>query len=368
MARPRSSPAKATKATGRGQKPSAKPPAKAARKQLLGKAPLGSLPAKKGRSAASPLPDFIPFATCLLVDRPPNGPDWVHEVKLDGWRLQIRVEDGKATLRTRNGHDYSSTFPELGRVARGFDNGIIDGEVCYVRKDGVTDFSGLQAAMKGGKTASLIFFAFDLLVLGEQDLRVLPLVERKKRLQALLAENKDQKMIQLAEHLDVAGSDVLKAACNLKLEGIVSKRLTEPYVSGRTGIWTKAKCRATQHAVVSGWTVSPKGFSGLLLGVYKGKKLIPIGRVGSGFPRKLLDWLVPRLKQLETDVSPFSAPIPRKSGRTIHWAKPELVAGFEMTSWTNDGVIRQASLQEVRERTDKGFRPDWINLPEPIEV
>jgi bifunctional non-homologous end joining protein LigD len=273
------------------------------------------------------------------------------------------VEDGTAILRTRNGHDYSSTFPELARIARGFDNCIIDGEVCFARKDGITDFSGLQAAMKAGTTASLIFFAFDLLFLGEQDLRALPLVERKKRLQTLLAENNDQKMIQLAEHLDVAGHDVLKAACNLKLEGIVSKRLSEPYVSGRTGIWTKAKCRATQHAIVGGWTISPKGFSGLLLGVYKGKQLIPIGRVGTGFPQKLLRWLEPRLKQLETEASPFSHPIPRKSGRTIYWVRPELVAGFEMTSWTNDGVIRQASLQEVRERTDETFRPDWINLP-----
>jgi bifunctional non-homologous end joining protein LigD len=267
MPKPRSSPAKATKAIGRTRKPNVKLPAEAARKQLVGKAPLGSLPARKGRSAASPLPDFIPFATCLLVDRPPNGPDWVHEIKLDGWRLQIRVEDGTATLRTRNGHDYSSTFPELGRVARGFDNCIIDGEICFVPKDGITDFSGLQAAMKGGKTADLIFFAFDLLFHGEQDLRSKPLVVRKKHLLDLLVENKDQKMIQLAEHVDVAGSEVLKAACNLKLEGIISKRLSEPYVSGRTGIWTKAKCRVTQHAVVGGWTVSPKGFSGLLLGV-----------------------------------------------------------------------------------------------------
>jgi bifunctional non-homologous end joining protein LigD len=113
----------------------------------------------------------------------------------------------------------------------------------------------------------------------------------------------------LAEHLDVAGSDVLKAACNLKLEGIVSKRLSEPYVSGRTGIWTKAKCRATQHAVVGGWTVSPKGFSGLLLGVYQGKKLIPIGRVGTGFPQKAsstsLNWprLLRRTNRLSLPVS-----------------------------------------------------------------
>src|SRR5688572_33187046 len=155
MQKPKSKPARATKATGPGRKQ----PARAVR---------------KGRSAGSALPDFIPFATCLLVEQPPNGPDWVHEVKLDGWRLQIRVEDGTATLPTRNGHDYSHTFPELARVARGFDNCIIDGEICFVRKDGITDFSDLQAAMKSGKTADLVFFAFDLLFLAEQDLRSNP--------------------------------------------------------------------------------------------------------------------------------------------------------------------------------------------------
>jgi bifunctional non-homologous end joining protein LigD len=224
--------------------------------------------------------------------------------------------------------------------------------------------SDLQAAMKASKTAGLVFFAFDLLWLDDKDLRSLPLVERKKRLQALLAENKDQRIIQIPEHLDAPGSDVLRVACNLKLEGIASKRLSEPYVSGRTGIWTKAKCRATQHTLIGGWTYSDKGFSGLLLGVRKGKKLIPIGRVGTGYSQKMLRWLEPRLKQLEIKVSPFAAPIARKPNREVHWAKPELIAGFGMTSWTNDGVIRQASLQEVRERTDKNFRPDWINLPD----
>src|SRR5688572_1498821 len=116
------SPTKATIAIGHSENSSqgvsAKPPAKAARKSLVGKAPLRSLPARKGRSVVSNLPDFIPFATCLLVDSPPNGPDWVHEIKLDGWRIQIRVEDGAATPRTRNGHDYSHTFPELARIAQ----------------------------------------------------------------------------------------------------------------------------------------------------------------------------------------------------------------------------------------------------------
>jgi ATP-dependent DNA ligase len=133
-------------------------------------------------------------------------------------------------------------------------------------------------------------------------------MERKKRLQALLAKNKDQNMIQLAEHLDVAGSDVLKAACNLKLEGITSKRLSEPYVSA---------------APVSG----PRRSAG---------------------PHSM-----------PSSVAPIFAADPAQVGRALHYAKPESVAGFEMTSWTNDGVIRQASLQQVRERTDKTLRPDW---------
>jgi bifunctional non-homologous end joining protein LigD len=152
-------------------------------------------------------------------------------------------------------------------------------------------------------------------------------------------------------------------ARKMKLEGIVSKRLSAPYVSGRTGVWTKAKCRVTQHAWIGGWTYSDKGFSGLLLGVRQGKNLVPIGRVGTDFPQRLLDWLEPRLKQLEVKESPFSEPIARKPNRIVHWAKPELIAGIEMTSWTNDKLIRQASLKEVRERTDETLRPDWINLP-----
>lgn len=123
---------------------------------------------------------------CLLVDRPPDGADWVHEIKLDGWRIQIRVEDGAARLRTRNGHDYSSTFPEIARAVRGLDNCIIDAEVCAVGKDGVTDFSALQAAMTSDRTDRLILFAFDLLWLRSDDLRTHHLLERKEQLQALL--------------------------------------------------------------------------------------------------------------------------------------------------------------------------------------
>ena len=150
--------------------------------------------------------------------------------------------------------------------------------------------------MKRDKSDKLILFAFDLLFTGNEDLRSRPLMERKAELRTLLETNLDQSLVRFHDHLDATSEDVIEIACNMKLEGIISKRLSEPYVSGCTGIWTKAKCRKDQHAVVGGWTVSEKGFAGLLLGIYRGRKLIPIGRVGTGFPRKLVDWLEPRLK------------------------------------------------------------------------
>lgn len=183
--------------------------------------------------------------------------------------------------------------------------------------------------MKGDRTDKLIPFAFDLLWIGDEDLRAQPLVVRKKRLRDFLEQNKDQRVIRFIDHLDATSRDVMDIACKMKLEGIISKRPSEPYISGRTGIWTKAKCRATQHAWIGGWTYSDKGFSGLLLGVRQGKKLVPISRVGTGLPRRLLDWLEPRLKQLEVSESPLSEPIPRKPNRRVHWAEPELVAGIE---------------------------------------
>ena len=324
---------------------------------------LGRKPPRKPSGKSSPLPAFIPPALCQLVQQPPSGADWFHEIKLDGWRLQVRVEDGSATVRTRKGLDYTHVFPELARDACGLDDCILDGEICAIDSAGLTDFAALQTAMKEGRTRELIYFAFDLLFQSRQDLRSHPLLERHAKLKAFLDQQAPTGVIHYLGHLDAAGNQVLERACEMKLEGIVSKRSTEPYVSGRTGSWIKAKCRAGQHAVVGGWTISDKGFSGLLLGVWKGKKLVPIGRVGTGFPNKLLRWLEPRLKELETTISPFSAPIPKKPRREIYYIKPELIAEVEFTSWTSDPVLRQASLQEVFERAAKGKRLDWINLP-----
>lgn len=236
----------------------------------------------------------------------------MHEVKFDGWRIQVHVLDGAARILTRNGLDWTKKFPALAKQARGLGNCIIDGELCAIGADGLPDFAALQAAMKSDQTDDLVYYTFDAMFVRGEDLRQLSLTDRKARLRALLEEDGNPPLIKYVTHLEMDGKDVMKGACEMKLEGIVSKRVSAPYVSGRQGNWTKSKCRAGQHAVIGGWTVSEKGFAGLLLGIRLGDKLVPIGRVGTGFPEKLLTWLKPRLKELETDTSPFSAPIPRK--------------------------------------------------------
>ena len=269
-------------------------------------------PPRKQLASDNDLPRFIPPALCTLVPSPPTAADWVHEVKFDGWRIQVHVLDGAARILTRNGLDWTKKFPALAKQARGLGNCIIDGELCAIGADGLPDFAALQAAMKSDQTDDLVYYTFDAMFVRGEDLRQLSLTDRKARLRALLEEDGNPPLIKYVTHLEMDGKDVMKGACEMKLEGIVSKRVSAPYVSGRQGNWTKSKCRAGQHAVIGGWTVSEKGFAGLLLGIRLGDKLVPIGRVGIGFPEKLLTWLKPRLKELETDTSPFSAPIPRK--------------------------------------------------------
>ena len=210
---------------------------------------------RKGRRQVAPaaeMPRFILPQLCRPVDRPPAGPGWAHEIKFDGYRLQLRVSGGGATLKTRKGLDWSTRFPEIARAGAELGDGIIDGEVVALDAHGVPDFAALQAALSSGKTSALVFFAFDLLFEAGEDRRALPLRDRKARLaKALLGA--DARRIRFVEHFDSGGDAVLKSACAMNLEGVVSKRLDAPYVSGRGDAWTKAKCRGGQEVVIAGW-------------------------------------------------------------------------------------------------------------------
>jgi bifunctional non-homologous end joining protein LigD len=301
-----------------------------------------------------------------LVSKPPGGAEWLHEIKLDGYRIVARVEDREVALLSRNRKDWTARFPAVRDAVAGLGLGqaILDGEVVVLRPDGTTSFQSLQNVLSGGADGgTLAYYAFDLLYLEGRDVRPAALADRKAALRSLLHGGSER--LRYSDHVAGTGPAFLAEACQRRLEGIVSKRADAPYQAGRGTTWLKVKCARAQEVVVGGFT-PPEGarteLGALLLGVHDERGALRYaGKVGTGFSVRTLQDLRRRLRPLETKASPFTGTVPEAS--RAHWVRPELVAEVTFGEWTDEGRLRHTSFKGLRE--DKAPREVVREQPRP---
>jgi bifunctional non-homologous end joining protein LigD len=297
-----------------------------------------------------PLPRTQPLALAMVVEAPPDGDDWLHEIKHDGYRIVARIEEGEVQLVSRNGKDWTKEFPQVARAVGRLPAGtaLLDGEVAAVLPSGATSFQALQRRGLAG-AAPLVYFAFDLLHLDGWDLREVRLEERKEVLRRLLESA--PAALRFSDHVRGQGSEFFAKARDAGLEGVVSKRAGAPYRGGRGGDWRKAKCRLTQEVVIGGFTLSSDGggsIGALLVGFYEDGQLLYAGKVGSGFNERLLGDLLHRLEARRRKTSPFVS-VPAELRKGTRWVEPDLVAQVEFSEWTGEGRMRQPVFLGLRD-------------------
>ncbi|MGA2048549.1 MAG: DNA ligase D [Terracidiphilus sp.] len=306
-------------------------------------------------------PGFIPPQLAEEARSAQNGQNWVHELKLDGYRIQVHVQTkpqgrgtvAKTRLLTRKGLDWTARMPTLAQAAAGLgvESAILDGEIVVLDDSGRSTFSDLQAAFQNGKNADMIYFAFDLLNLNGHNLRGLPLIRRKEILENLLLQAGPSPVLKFCEHIKGRGEVVFRKASELGAEGIVSKQVGAPYTSGRGNTWLKMKSKIKQEFVIAGFSPLAKtgrGVGSLLLGYYDCGKLLYAGRCGTGFSNELERTLRIRLDALVQQATSFTE-TPREARQGAIWVKPELVAQVAFAGWTKDDLIRQSSFKGLRD-------------------
>jgi bifunctional non-homologous end joining protein LigD len=298
------------------------------------------------------LPSFIEPELASLADKPPIGDAWVHEVKFDGYRLIARIDGGRVRLKTRKGLDWTAKFASVQKALERLPivTALIDGEVVVESERGTPDFGALQADLSEGRSDRLRYYAFDLMHLDGMDLTRAALIDRKAALDRLLA-GRDDGVVKLSEHFVERGDVVLRHACRMSLEGIISKLASAPYRSGRGKAWLKSKCIASDELVVIGYvpsTTQRRVVGSLVLGYFAKGRLVYAGRVGSGFSAAVAEDLWRRLEAIRIAPALDTAP-PAEVRRNVRWVKPQLVAEVEMSGWTADNIVRHAVFKGLRQ-------------------
>ena len=338
--------------TKRGTKPAVKTttrPGTAAPAAQGATAPARRASARASAARLASVPAFIAPQLATLRTQPPRDAGWVYEVKFDGYRMLARVDRGDVRIVSRNAQDWTARLPTIAAAVRRLDlhDAWLDGEITVAGADGRSSFQALQNALDGAP-GRIDYQLFDLLWLDGEDLRPQPLAARVARLRQLPL----RAPLHLSGQLDADGATAWEAACRMQLEGLIGKRLDARHVSGRSAHWIKLKCRPSQEFVIGGWT-DPAGsralLGALLVGVHADGRLRYAGRVGTGFTEATLRQLNAALAPLARTDCPFDPPprLPRSPG--VHWVDPQRVAQVEFAEWTDEGLLRHASFQGLRD-------------------
>jgi bifunctional non-homologous end joining protein LigD len=299
------------------------------------------------------LPTFRPFALATLEKRVPTGDSWLFEMKFDGYRAQAAIAGGTVKMYSRGGHDWTRQFgyvvPGLSQLTKG--TALIDGEICAIDEHGRTNFTLLKNSLDGQKP--VVFYAFDLLELDGEDIARLPQLERKQRLEALLASVPTEVPVAYSDHIVGDGEAVFQAMCEGGHEGVIAKSPTARYYGGdRSTAWLKIKCVKRQEFVIIGWRPPEYGVDNvraLFLATYENGQLVYRGGVGTGFTDKMRREVWDVLQVIRTDTAPDIRGMPRPEMRAARWVEPRLLAEVEFTEITPDGLIRHPSFKGLRE-------------------
>jgi bifunctional non-homologous end joining protein LigD len=332
-------------------------------------APVAGKTAKTSKAIIELMKKYPHVELASLATAPPEGDQWLHEIKFDGYRLLAFCSDGEVRLQTRNGNDWTRKFPTIyASVAKlKAKSAVLDMEAVVLDRAGKSSFQAMQHALgDGGNRQQIQAYIFDLLYLNGRDLTREALASRKKTLENLLKKSKDDGYLRYSDHVVGHGAEMLAQSCAMGLEGVVSKLADSSYRPGRQKSWLKAKCIQRQEFVIIGYTAArtgPRAIGALHLGYNQNGELKYAGKVGTGFGMKDAQDLYDRLAELGTK-TPAVAGLPRSILKSAHWVRPALLCEVSFTEWTEDGHIRHPSFQGLRE--DK--KPQEVVMEKPVVI